>query len=85
MDDRLLAEATAYAMQSGRMLTALMEDAIRDVLMRRRGEPPIMQVRLKIPMAHLSGLAMESARKGIKTERGCSRFPGLHWRSPWSD
>lgn len=36
MDERLLAEAKKYAVESGRTLTAVLEDALREALARRR-------------------------------------------------
>ncbi len=37
MDDHLIGEAKAYAEQTGRTLTRLLEDAVREHLGRRRG------------------------------------------------
>ncbi len=47
MDDRLLAEAKKYAADSGRTLTAVLEDALRETLARRRQRVKRERVRLK--------------------------------------
>lgn len=47
LDEHLLAEAKKYAAESGRTLTALLEDALRDTLARRRARPKRARVRLK--------------------------------------
>ena len=46
LDDRLLAEAKRYAAESGRTLTGLIEDALREVLARRHRRPARERVRL---------------------------------------
>jgi toxin-antitoxin system PIN domain toxin len=35
-----------------------------------------------IPDAFLAALAIESGSEWVTTDRGFSRFPGLHWRHP---
>ena len=40
LDDRLLADARRYAGQSGRTLTSLIDEGLRDVLARRVAPPP---------------------------------------------
>jgi len=40
LDDALLREAKRYAIDSGRTLTAVVEDALREVLSRRTKAPP---------------------------------------------
>ncbi|MGB5251109.1 MAG: DUF6364 family protein [Sedimenticolaceae bacterium] len=47
LDENLLAEAKKYAAESGRTLTAVMEDALREALARRRQASPRSPVRLK--------------------------------------
>jgi predicted transcriptional regulator len=47
LDENLLAEAKKYAAESGRTLTAVLEDALREALARRRGPRPRKPVRLK--------------------------------------
>lgn len=47
LDDRLLTEAKIYAAESGRTLTALLEDALRESLARRRQAGVREPVRLK--------------------------------------
>ena len=47
LDDRLLTEAKIYAAESGRTLTALVEDALRESLARRRQAGAREPVRLK--------------------------------------
>jgi predicted transcriptional regulator len=46
LDDELLAEAKRYASQSGRTLTSLIEDALREVLARRQTKPSRPRVKL---------------------------------------
>jgi Arc/MetJ family transcription regulator len=46
LDDELLAEAKRYASQSGRTLTGLIEDALREVLARRSQSRPRERVTL---------------------------------------
>ena len=45
MDDALLREAKKAALESGRSLTAFLEDAVREVLARRRRtrRPPVLE------------------------------------------
>lgn len=47
LDERLLAEAKKYAAESGRTLTAVLEDALRETLARRRARPRAKPIRLK--------------------------------------
>lgn len=47
MDGRLLADAKKYAADSGRTLTAVLEDALREALGRRRRTARRAPVRLK--------------------------------------
>lgn len=47
LDDHLLTEAKKFAADSGRTLTAVIEDALRDILARRRPQPGRRRVRLK--------------------------------------
>jgi post-segregation antitoxin (ccd killing protein) len=46
LDERLLAEAKRYALETGRTLTAVIEDALRESLARRRQQPQRRAVRL---------------------------------------
>lgn len=46
LDDELLAGAKRYASQSGRTLTGLIEDALREVLARRSRPRPREQLKL---------------------------------------
>jgi hypothetical protein len=46
LDDQLLAEAKRYASESGRTLTGLIEDALREVLARRSQPRPRERVKL---------------------------------------
>jgi hypothetical protein len=46
LDDQLLTEAKRYASQSGRTLTGLIEDALREILARRQAKPPTPNVKL---------------------------------------
>lgn len=52
LDDQLLSEAKQLAAQTGRTLTALIEDALREVLARRKQTPKAEPVRL---LRHGSG------------------------------
>ena len=47
LDEDLLARAKRMAAESGRTLTAVLEDALREKLARRRARPRIAPVRLK--------------------------------------
>lgn len=47
LDERLLAEAKKYAAESGRTLTSILEDALRETLARRRTRARGRPVRLK--------------------------------------
>jgi predicted transcriptional regulator len=47
LDDHLLAEVKKYAAETGRTLTAVLEDALRDALGRRAARPKRARVRLK--------------------------------------
>ena len=46
LDDQLMAAAKRYAAETGRTLTALIEDALREVLSRRTQSPKKKAVRL---------------------------------------
>ncbi|HEX9570260.1 MAG TPA: DUF6364 family protein [Rhodospirillales bacterium] len=47
LDDRLLVEAKAYAAKTGRTLTGLIEDALRQVLDHRRRPGGARRIKLK--------------------------------------
>jgi hypothetical protein len=47
LDDRLLAEAKVHAAETGRTLTAVLEDALRELLARREQRAERRNVRLK--------------------------------------
>jgi hypothetical protein len=47
LNERLLAEAKKYAAESGRTLTSVLEDALRETLARRRTRTRTKPVRLK--------------------------------------
>ena len=46
LDDQLLTEAKRLALESGRTLTAVIEDAVRQVVARRKEPPKAKQTRL---------------------------------------
>jgi hypothetical protein len=46
LDDQLLAAARRYAAQSGRTLTSLIDEGLRDLLARRVAPPPAERVTL---------------------------------------
>ena len=54
LDDRLLADAKRYAAQSGRTLTSLIDEGLRDVLARRAAPSPAAPV--KLPTGGTGGL-----------------------------
>jgi len=47
LDDRILAEAKKYAIETGRTLTSVLEDALRETLARRSARTTRKAVRLK--------------------------------------
>jgi len=47
LNERLLAEAKKYAAESGRTLTSVLEDALRETLARRRARLKTKPVRLR--------------------------------------
>ena len=47
LDEHLLAEAKKFAAESGRTLTAVLEDALRDTLARRSANAKRARIRLK--------------------------------------
>ena len=47
LDERLLTEAKKYASESGRTLTSVLEDALRQALAKRRERPRTNPVRLR--------------------------------------
>lgn len=47
LNDRLLSEAKKYAAETGRTLTALLEDALRETLARRNKPGPKRRIKLK--------------------------------------
>ena len=47
MNDQLLSEAKKYAADTGRTLTALLEDALRETLARRNKPEPRRRIKLK--------------------------------------
>ncbi|MCY4507761.1 MAG: type II toxin-antitoxin system VapB family antitoxin [Acidobacteria bacterium] len=53
LDDRLLADAKRYATQSGRTLTSLIDEGLRDVLARRAPSPAAP---VKLPTGGRGGL-----------------------------
>jgi hypothetical protein len=46
LDDQLLTEAKRLALESGRTLTAVIEDAVREVVARRKKTPKTKKTRL---------------------------------------
>lgn len=54
LDDRLLADAKRCAAQSGRTLTSLIDEGLRDVLARRAAPSPAVPV--KLPTGGRGGL-----------------------------
>ena len=47
LDEHLLVEVKKYAAETGRTLTSVLEDALRDTLARRHARPRRARVRLK--------------------------------------
>ncbi len=54
LDDRLLSEAKRYAAQSGRTLTSVIDEGLRDLLARRAA--PLPAGRITLPTAGSGGL-----------------------------
>ena len=54
LDDRLLADARRYAAQSGRTLTSLIDEGLRDLLARRAA--PLPAGRITLPTGGSGGL-----------------------------
>jgi hypothetical protein len=46
LDDQLLTDAKRLALENGRTLTAVIEDAVREVLARRKTSPKVKKTRL---------------------------------------
>ena len=65
LDDRLLAEAKKLAAESGRTLTSVLEEALRETLARRRSRPRIKPVRLKTVKGN-------GVRPGVDLDDGAS-------------
>ncbi len=63
IDDRLLAEAKAIAVRSGRTLNAVVEDALRASIARQRREHPHSE-------ATLPTFAGEGLRPGVNLDDG---------------
>ena len=62
LDDRLLMEAKRLTLESGRTLTAVIEDALREVVTRRREAPRTKKTRLISDGGHglLPGVCLDS-------------------------
>jgi hypothetical protein len=54
LDEHLLAQAKQYAAASGKTLTAVLEDALREALARR--SPPIRRKRVRLPVFNGGGV-----------------------------
>ena len=66
LNDQLLAQAKRVAVESGRSLTAVIEDALRETILRERA-PAAQKVRIKLPVHHGSGL-----RPGVDLENSAA-------------
>ncbi|MDQ2775115.1 MAG: ribbon-helix-helix domain-containing protein [Acidobacteriota bacterium] len=55
LNDQLLSDAKKLAVESGRSLTAVIEDALRETVLRKK-TPGTQQVRIKLPVHRGSGL-----------------------------
>jgi hypothetical protein len=55
LNDQLLSDAKKLAVESGRSLTAVVEDALRETISREK-TPARHQMRIKLPVHHGSGL-----------------------------
>ena len=95
--DDLLAEVKKLSTESHTTVTALIEDALRERLSRRRQKSRSKRLRLTtfgeeglqsgvdlIPDAYFAALAIEFGTEWVTTDRDYARFPGLRWRHPIS-
>ncbi len=73
LDDRLLAEAKRLAMQSGRTLTGVIEDAVRKVLAKRQGGH-------KRHSVHLTTVAGRGVAPGVDLDDSASLLDRLEDR-----
>ena len=71
LDDRLLADAKRYAAQSGRTLTSLIDEGLRDVLARRGAPSPAASVKLPT-----GGSGRVAARRQARQQRRAARSHG---------
>jgi hypothetical protein len=65
LDDRLLAEAKKYAAETGRTLTSVLEDALRETLARR-------QARVKRRVVRLRTVKGDGLRPGVDLDDAAS-------------
>jgi hypothetical protein len=65
LNERLLAEAKQYAAESGRTLTSILEDALRETLARRRLRGRTKPVRLRTVKG-------DGARRGVDLDDSAS-------------
>jgi hypothetical protein len=69
LDEHLLTEAKKFAAESGRTLTSVIEDALRDTLARRHRQPGRRRVRLKTVKGGglLPGVDLDNSRDLLET------------------
>jgi hypothetical protein len=70
LNEKLLAEAKKYAAESGRTLTSVLEDALRETLARRR-------VRLKAKPVRLRTVKGDGVRPGVDLDDSASLLESM--------
>ena len=78
IDDRLLAEAKAAAVRSGRTLNAVVEDALREALARQRRVRE--QPRVPLPVSHSRGWV----RPGVNIDSNAELLDLMEEDGHWS-
>jgi hypothetical protein len=72
LDDQLLTEAKRLALESGRTLTAVIEDALREVVVRRKVAPKAKKIRLITDGGKglLPGVCLDNSAELLDTMEG---------------
>jgi hypothetical protein len=78
IDDALLAEAKAVAARSGRTLNAVVEDALRESLLRRRTRE--QQARVSLPVSKSRG----GVRPGVNLDSNAELLDLMEEDGHWS-
>ncbi len=69
LDDRLLADAKRHAAETGRTLTGLIEEALREVLARRHQRPVQRPVKERVKLTTVGGTG---AQPGVDLDDGAA-------------